>query len=620
MTKKAHALLKERRFLPYFITQSLGAFNDNIYKNTLLILVAFAAPNSISMGTDLFINSAAALFILPFFLFSAFAGELTDKFEKSRLIRLIKMAEILIMLLAAIAFIYKQYGILLFLLFLMGTQSAFFGPVKYALLPQTLNKNELVAGNALVEAGTFLAILFGTLVAGFIAAHPNAYELAAGFILFFALCGYVSACYIPISAANDPALRIRFSPIRQIKTTLSIAHQDKHILKSILGSSWFWFLGTCYLTQFPNYAKLYLGGSESSVSLLLILFSIGISLGAFACNKLSFGRLELGIIPIGALGITFFGIDLFFSTPQSMDVSSSLSTFISQSSLWWVFFDLLMIGFFSSLFIVPLYTYIQANSKPKECAQVIAALNIYNALFMVTAAILGILCLSIFNFSIPAFFLIIALLNLAVSLYSCKKLALYMTRFIAWFLSHSFYRVTHENFDFIPEKGGALLICNQLNYRDVLLFAGACKRPIRFVIWADVFKQPLAHYFFKLARAIPVSIEKRQQGTALKEIKKQLNAGNLVCIFLEDKLNRKGELSEFKRGIELLLKHSQVSIIPLALKSRLGNDVSVENEQALFKYTNRFRSPITLISGEPTKANKANIGLLGQKITQLVKK
>ncbi len=429
MTKKAQALLKERRFLPYFITQSLGAFNDNVYKNTLLILVAFAAPHSISMSTDLFINIAAALFILPFFLFSAFAGELTDKFEKSRLIRVIKMAELFIMVLAAIAFIYEEYNFLLFLLFLMGTQSAFFGPVKYALLPKTVAKNELVSANALVEAGTFLAILFGTLVAGFIAEHTKANELAAGFVICFALCGYISACYIPKSAANNPQLTIRFSPIRQIKTTLAIAHQDKQIFKCILGSSWFWFLGTCYLTQFPNYAKLYLGGSESAVSLLLVLFSIGISLGALVCNALSFNRIKLGIIPIGTLGMSFFGIDLFFSTPESMQASGSLNVFVNQSALWWVFFDLLMIGFFASLFIIPLYAYIQAKSKPAECAQVIAALNIYNALFMVSAAILGILCLGIFNFSIPAFFLTIGLLNLAVSLYCTKKLAPHMRRF-----------------------------------------------------------------------------------------------------------------------------------------------------------------------------------------------
>lgn len=618
MTKKARALLKERRFLPYFVTQSLGAFNDNIYKNTLLILVAFAAPGSISMSTDLFINLAAALFILPFFLFSAFAGELTDKFEKSRLIRVIKMAEILIMVLAAIAFIYEQYGILLFLLFLMGTQSAFFGPVKYALLPQTLTKNELVAGNAVVEAGTFLAILFGTLVAGFIAEHSKANELAAALVIFFAVCGYVSARYIPESAANDPHLRIRFSPIRQIKTTLAIAHQDKDILKSILGSSWFWFLGTCYLTQFPNYAKLYLGGSESSVSFLLVLFSIGISLGAIACNKLSFGRIELGIIPIGALGMTFFGIDLFFSTPQSAQASSSLGAFVSQTSLWWVFFDLLMIGFFASLFIVPLYAYIQAHSKPKECAQVIAALNIYNALFMVTAAILGIICLSIFNFSIPEFFLIIALLNLAISLYSCKKLALYMARFIAWVISHSFYRVTPKRLDEIPEKGGALLICNHVSYMDALLLAGACKRPIRFIMWADLYKLPLLHYFFKAGKVIPISDQKTQMRAALKEAKKQLTAGELVCIFPEGELSPNGELGEFKRGVELILKQSPVPVIPLALKGLWGSYFCREGGRALLKCPKRFRSRITLIAGESIEADKAKTDLLHQKISQLL--
>ncbi len=418
---KNSSLLKERRFLPYFITQSLGAFNDNVYKNILLILVAFSAPNTINISTDLFINAAAALFILPFFLFSAFAGELTDKFEKSSLIRQIKMAEIIIMSLASIALIYEQFFILLFLLFLMGTQSAFFGPVKYALLPQTLKTNELISGNALVETGTFLAILFGTLLAGIIAAHSYAKEISAFFVVFIAICGYVSARNIPVSPANNPDLKITFSPLQQIKNTLSISHKDKLVLQSILGTSWFWFLGTCYLTQFPNYAKNYLGGSESTVSFLLALFSLGISLGAFACNKLSDQHIKQSIIPLGALGLSFFGIDLFFSTPSSFQSLTSLTAFISQPSLWWVFFDLFMIGFFASLFIIPLYAIIQTRSDPKECSQVIAALNIYNALFMVIAAILGIFVLSVLHLSIPDFFLIIALLNLLVSIYAFKK-------------------------------------------------------------------------------------------------------------------------------------------------------------------------------------------------------
>ncbi|MBD1571780.1 MFS transporter [Vibrio sp. S17_S38] len=416
------SLLSKRRFLPYFITQFLGAFNDNIFKNTLLLFVAFAASNTLPVSSNTFINLAAGLFILPFFLFSATAGVLADLYEKSKLIRIVKLAEIVIMLLAAIGFLYQSYLTLLILLFLMGTQSAFFGPVKYALLPQHLKEKELVSGNALVETGTFLAILLGTIGAGFIAESEQAQTLAAGMVILFSVLGFIASLFIP----NAPAVSIQhgflWQPIKQTKQTLIIAKQDNHIYLSIIAISWFWFLGACYLTQFPNFTKLYLFGNQTSVSLLLTLFSVGIAIGSLLCVKLSGHQVRLSLVIWGGALISIFSLLLGATTPEFIPPSNSLWEFISNPSLWLVFASLLGLGISGGLFIVPLYTQMQVLAPPHQRAQVIAANNIYNAIFMVASAVISIICLSLFHLSIPSFFELLALLNAFVILLIYKKI------------------------------------------------------------------------------------------------------------------------------------------------------------------------------------------------------
>ncbi|OEE58811.1 acyl-phosphate glycerol 3-phosphate acyltransferase [Enterovibrio norvegicus FF-454] len=603
---KQSALLTQRRFLPYFVTQAFGAFNDNVYKNVLLILVAFAAPGALGVSTNLFINLAAGLFILPFFLFSAFAGELADKYEKSQFIRIVKLVEIAIMSLAAVAFIFESYMLLLFLLFLMGTQSAFFGPVKYALLPQTLKSNELVSGNALVETGTFLAILLGTIVAGVIANQSDAKYLAAFSVILFAALGYLSARYIPKASAGNPSLKIRFAPVRQMKTTMSIAHKDKVVLQSILGISWFWFLGASYLTQFPNYAKLYLGGNEASVSFLLTLFSIGIALGSLLCDKLSGHRIEPGIVPIGALGLTVFGAHLMFSTPDVAPHTDTFLGFISEPSLWWVFVDLLFIGVFGGIFIVPLYAMMQSRAEETERSQVIAANNIYNSLFMVVSAILAIVLLGVIELSIPAFFFTLAMMNLAVALYVGKQVPVFALRFIIWVLSHSVYRVQHKNLQHIPEQGGALLVSNHVSYVDALLLAGACPRPIRFVMDEDYYHLPVLHYFFRTTRVIPIKLTSGSIRCALNQVKQQLEAGELVCIFPEGQLTSDGDMQPFKRGIDLILKQTPVPVIPIALKGLWGSYFSREGGRALLKFPRLCRSNVEVVAGSPVSPSEAS--------------
>ncbi|MFA0412610.1 MFS transporter [Vibrio renipiscarius] len=612
------SLLTQRRFLPYFITQFFGAFNDNIFKNVLLLFVAFAGVDALPVSSHLFINLAAGLFILPFFLFSASAGVLADKYEKSGFIRKVKLAEIGIMLFGAIGFITESYVILLILLFLMGTQSAFFGPVKYALLPQQLTDKELVPGNALVETGTFLAILLGTLGAGVIASADNANYIAAGCVVLFALFGYFASRSIPEAAASAPDLTFRWQPIKDTKKTLAIAKSDRVIFQSIMAISWFWFLGAAYLTQFPNFTKIYLNGSESAVSFLLALFSIGIATGSMACDKLSNHRIEIGIVPLGSLGITIFGWLMASSVPDSLPTFESFNQFIGYQPLWPLFTYLLLLGVSGGIFIVPLYAMMQQRAKITERAQVIAALNIFNSLFMVGSAILGIVCLSMIELSIPQFFLLLAALNLLVALYLFNQVPVFVVRFLLWVTTHTMYRVTHKNLHHLPEKGGALIVCNHVSYMDALLLSGAYPRLIRFVMQEEYANLPPIRRFLKRAGVIPISSTNRGSiRRAFSQVEQDLNDGHIVCIFPEGHLTNDGEIKEFMRGMDIILRRSPVPVIPMALKGLWGSYFSRYKGQACQGRPTRFWSKVEIEAGEPVSPEQATTHTMRQKVAEL---
>lgn len=410
------ALLTKKRFLPFFVTQFLGAFNDNIFKNTLLILIAFQFANANTLN-----NLAAALFILPFFLFAAIAGQLADKYEKSALMRKVKLLEIIIMCFAALAHWLADVNLLLLILFLMGTQSSFFGPVKFAIIPQHLKTEELVRGNGLVEMGTFLAILFGTLLSGPLMQFDN-YAIAISIsVIVLAMLGYFSSRYIPVAPAADPDLKLNFNIFTQTLATLRIAKENMRVFYAIIGISWFWCLGSVYLTQFPSYSKNFLGGDEVVVSVLLAMFAIGISIGSILCGKFSKGGDGLFLVPIGTIGISVFGIDLFFAS-QGMVAGEllTISEFLKPQANLRVLGDLLLIGTFAGFYVVPLQAYIQHYSEARKRSRVIAANNILNAIFMVGGAAVSIVFFS-FSDSIPLLFLLMSCLNiLAYVLFKTK--------------------------------------------------------------------------------------------------------------------------------------------------------------------------------------------------------
>ncbi len=618
MSEKPKSLLTQRRFFPYFATQFLGAFNDNIFKNVLLLFVAFASADHLAISSNLFINLAAGLFILPFFLFSASAGVLADKYEKSALIRKVKLAEIVIMALGAIGFITQSYLILLLLLFLMGTQSAFFGPVKYALLPQQLKAHELVPGNALVETGTFLAILLGTLGAGVIASAEYATYVAAGAVVLFAVLGYLASRAIPLAPASAPDLPFRWQPLKQTRQTLNIARAERSVFLSLMAISWFWFLGATYLTQFPNFTKLHLHGNESAVSFLLALFSIGVAIGSLACDKISNHRIEMGIVPLGSLGITLFGWLMAASVPANLPVYPDFHAFLSDAQLWPVFGYLLLLGACGGLFIVPLYAFMQQRSKASERAQVVAALNIYNSLFMVASAILGIVCLSVLNLSIVALFMLLAVLNLLVTLALFYRVPVLVVRFLVWVLTHSVYRVNHKHLHNLPEQGGALLVCNHVSYMDALLLSAVCPRLIRFVMEEDYANYPPVRHFLKRAGVIPICA--RRKGSirrAFDEVEHALQQGHIVCIFPEGRLTPDGEIHDFMRGMDIILARCSVPVIPMAIKGLWGSYFSRQQGSACCGWPKRFRSRIEIEVGSPVLAQYATTEIMQQQVKQL---
>lgn len=596
-------LLKQKRFLPFFLTQFLGAFNDNLYKNALMLMLAFSGVRLLGLESAPLLNFGAFLFILPFFLFSAFAGQLADKFEMSQIIRYTKLGEVVIMLLAGVCLWFNLYLSLLGLLFLMGTQSALFGPAKYAILPKVLNDSELIGGNALVEMGTFISILCGTILAGVILTFgEQAKPILIALVIIVAVLGYLASRSIPKVSASSPDICLNFNMLRETFNVLKKAKADRPIFLSILAISWFWFLGSSYLTQIPVLGMEIIGTSESGVTLLLAFFTIGIGLGSMLCERLSGKVVELGIVPFGTLGLSLFGIDLFFALPEAPAASTlTVIQLLSQGSTLRILLDIAGLGVFGGLFIVPLYAYVQQRSNENERAQIIAANNILNALLMVISSLVGMALLGLLGLSVAQYFLFIAVVNLLVALYVYSQVTEFAVRCCVWLLSRTIYRVNYTNLERIPSQGGVLLVCNHISFMDALILAGSVRRPTRFVMDSRIFKSPMLGWFFRLSKTIPIAPQKSDPDTyhqAFDSIANELNSGNVVCIFPEGKLTTDGEVDTFKRGVEIIIKRTPVPVVPMALGGLWGSFFSHKGGPAFTRLPRRFLSTITLTVGE----------------------
>jgi MFS family permease len=452
-------LLREQRFLPFFSAQALGAFNDNLLKNVLVVLATYQTARYTRLDPKLLVNLAGGLFILPFVLFSGVAGQLADRFDKAAVLKVVKAAEVLIMGLAAAGFLVHDLSLLLASLFLMGVHSTFFAPAKYGLLPQVLRPAELVGGNALVEMGTFLAILFGTLGAGLLAGRGDEGIVAAA-LLGTAALGLLVSLAIPRLPAVAPALHIDWNPWSSSWENINAARRSRSVFLSLLGLSWFWFYGAVILAQLPVYCRFVINGDEQVVSLMLMVFAAAVGCGSLLCERLSGKKVEIGLVPFGSIGLTLFAIDLTLASPRSPAAHVlAAREFLAQPHALRILADLFGIGLFGGFFVVPLYAVVQQRAPPAALSRVIAANSILNALFIVVAALFAAAVLAL-GASVPQLLLITALLNAGVAVYIYSLVPEFLLRFIAWLLMHSIYRLQERGLDNIPAEGPALLVCN----------------------------------------------------------------------------------------------------------------------------------------------------------------
>ncbi len=616
--KSQFYLLTQRRFSAYFFTQLLGAFNDNVYKNALIVLIAFVAAGSAESDSSALVNLAAGLFILPFFLFSAIAGQLADKYEKSTLIQTIKLCEIFIMLAAVAAFMLESLSLSIAILFLMGTQSAFFGPVKYGILPQYLSQDELIGGNGLVEMGTFVAILMGTIIGSKVASIADTGIVAiCVIVLSVAVAGYIISRYLPIAGASNPQLRINWNPFSETFALIRLARQSRTIFLSILGVSWFWFLGATYLAQFPNFTKHVLGGSVDIFTLLLAAFSIGIGLGSILCERMSGHRIDIGLVPFGAIGLTLFGVDLYFATPlQPWGSEIGLSEYFSHAGSIRLLSDIILIGMFGGFYIVPLYAMIQQRTEEKSRSRIIAANNILNALLMVLSAVLAIVLLSA-GLSIKGLFLGIALMNAVVAVYIFTLVPEFLMRFVTWLLIHTIYRVKVRGLEKIPQRGAAILACNHVSFVDPLIIGGSIRRPVRFVMDHRIYQIPFLNFVFRAAKTIPIAAkgeDPQMLAQAYSEMEKALDKGHILCIFPEGQITRDGEMNPFRPGIIKLVESRPVAVIPMALRNLWG---SMFSRSHAIRLPRKLFARIELCIGKALEPADLEVKLLQDRVTAL---
>ncbi len=616
-------LLRERRFAPFFFTQALGAFNDNLFKNALIILVAFLTTGLSAKDVNFYTNLAAGLFILPFLLFSATSGQLSDKYDKARLAQVVKVLEIGIMLVAGFGFVNHNIPLLLLMLFMMGVHSTLFGPLKYGLLPQVLTDRELVGGNGLIEMATFLAILLGTILgSSLIRIEAQGVWWVAAATLGIALAGLGSALRMPSAAPVDPGLKINWNPITETLSNLRHIRSNRSVFLSCLGISWFWFYGSIYLVQLPNYTKEVLGGGAGVYIFILTLFSIGIGLGSILCERLSGRKVEIGLVPFGSIGMTLFGVDLYFAHPAiaaSRDLA--LSAFLVLPGTWRVLADLCLLAAFSGFFIVPLFALVQMRSDPARRSRVIAANNILNALFMVVAAGMSAALLNAANLSIPALLLATALLNAIVAIYIYSLVPEFLMRFLSWIAINVLYRIELKDMDLIPEHGPALLVCNHVSFMDALIIGGSVRRPVRFVMYYKIFNLPLLNFIFRTAKAIPIAGAKEDavmMEKAFADVDQALAEGHIVCIFPEGGITNDGSIHRFRPGVERIIAKRPVVTVPLALRGLWGSVFS-RRDTALGRlhFPRRFWTRIELVAGQPVAPSGATAEILERRVREL---
>ena len=628
-------LLKQRRFLPYFTVQALGAFNDNVFRQAIIgllgAMVAAGTMDPALRGT--YTQLAPAVFILPYFLFSSIAGQFAERTEKSTLIRITTAMEIAIMTLAALGFLLQSMPLLLACLFATGMQSTLFGPVKYSILPAVLKPEELTGGNGLVEMGTSIAVLLGMLFGGMIFALAGAHgtQAAALAVILLAIAGNLASRAIPRVEASAPDLKIQWNPIPESLAILRLAKKQLAVRNAVLGVSWFWFTGTMLTGNLPVYAETHLGGSQTLYVFALAVFSIGVGVGSLLCERLSARTVEIGLVPLGAIGMSACILHLGFA-PAIAAHGLDVGGFIAQPGAWRVVLDLAGIGLFSGFYVVPLFALIQSRTPKQELSRVIAGMNIQNAVFIVLAAVGGVALQQLLGWSIPQVLLALGIASIVVAAWIFSIVPEFLMRFLSWLMVRTLYRLKLHGIEkHVPDEGAALLVCNHVSYMDALILSASIPRPVRFVMYYRIFNIPVMSWIFRTAKAIPIAGAREDPALmqrAFDQVDAALAAGELVCIFPEGALTKDGEIAPFKSGVEKILARANqagraVPVVPLALQNMWGSmwsrRVNAKEGDLLdrMRVPRRLRAHVEVVADAPLEGTTATAAALEARVRAL---
>jgi 1-acyl-sn-glycerol-3-phosphate acyltransferase len=613
------------RFFPFFVTQLLGAFNDNFLKNAMVLFISATGASAFGFAPAVTIFLCHGVFVLPFFLFSATAGQLADRHDKSTIVRLVKAAEVAIMIVGAVGFVMHSLPILLCVLAAMGVHSAFLGPVKYGILPELLPSDSLVVGNAWVEMGTFLAILGGTIGGGLlVVSSANGPVYVSVVLVIIALVGLGTSLRIPRLAPASPDVVVQWDLVRPTREVLRITAARRPVFNAVLAISWFWFVGTCFLSVFPTYAKQTLGSDESVVTLMLSTFCVGIALGSMLTERISGPSLELALVPIGALGMSLGMLDLYLIGAHPLETAGAayrtVATFIAEPWAKRLLADLFVIAIFGGFFTVPLYAFIAKRADPKERARVVAGNNVLNSLLMVMATFL-LIGLQRAGLSVPEIILVVSVLNLLVAIYIESVVPEFVLRFVAWILTRVMYRLRASGLENVPSEGPAVIVCNHVSFVDWMIIGGLVRRPIRFVMDHRIAAMPFVSFAFERGKTIPIAPARENPELlekAFERVAAELRDGELVCIFPEGKLTADGSMNPFKAGIERIIRDTPVPVIPMALDGLWGSMFSRKDGGAMSRPPRRFRAKLRLVVGKPVAPSAVTAAVLETRVKDML--
>lgn len=613
-------IFKDRRFWPLFWTQFLGAMNDNFFKNAVVMLITYKSIEMMGLSSASLVAMAGGVFIFPFFLFSATAGQIADRYEKSDIIRYTKISELIIMIIAGIGFYIDSYSLLMVVLFFMGAQSAFFGPLKYGIIPNLLKTDEIVTGNAYIGGGTFLAILIGTIFGGLATTISWANQVIGIGVIFVAIIGIITSKKVMKVNNATTDIKVDYTFIKPTFDIMKLTKNNRNVFYAVLGISWFWFLGAAILSVLPSLVKDTFYGDQAVGTFFLATFTVGMGLGSFLCNKYSNKRVEVGMVPLSAIGMSIFLLDLFYVGhswsyfgPELMNINQ----FLTVNNSFRAFFDLFVVSTFGGMFIIPQFAFIQTRSSEHEVSRIIAGNNIWNTIFMVSAAVI-IMVLNGMGVTIPKILGIFAIINIAFSFFLYFKAYTEETlRLIGQILSHLFYDLEIEGEHNIPSEGGAIIACNHVSYVDWLIIMAVAPRPVRFVIDHSYYNKPGMSFWYDQARLIPIATRKESEATlnaAFDRISSNLKEGRCLGIFPEGYLTKDGKMRSFQPGIVRIVKHNPVPVIPMAIDGLWGSFFSHANKGALRGFPVPRRRKVKITIGSPISPEELELKDLELKI------